>query len=44
MKVEWLFADVTAAGLPDRADGAILGMRLGVFWPIQAVFVGREPL
>ena len=36
MKTEWLFADVTPAGSPDRAERAILGMILGVFWSIQA--------
>ena len=36
--------DVTSVGSPDRAERAILGMILGVFWPIQAVFVAREPL
>ena len=36
--------DVTAVGSPDRAERAILGMILGVFWSIQATFVVGEPL
>ena len=26
MKMQWLVADVTAVGSPDRAEGAILGL------------------
>ena len=44
MKIEWLFAIVTHAGSPDRAECAILGMIFGPFWPIQAIFVVEEPL
>ena len=39
MTLEWLFADVTPVGSPDRAEHAGLGMILGVFWPIQVIFV-----
>ena len=44
MKTEWLVADVTTVGPPDRAECDIFGMILGVFWPIQAVFVVAKPL
>ena len=44
MKIEWLITDVPAVRSPDRAERAILGMILGVFWPIQALFVIGEPL
>ena len=44
MKIEWLVTNVTAVGSPDRAERAILGMILDIFWPIQATFVAREPL
>ena len=44
MKTEWLVAGVTTVGSPDRVERAILGMVLGVFWSIQAIFVVREPL
>ena len=43
MKREWLVADVTPVGSPDRAEGGILGMLLNVFWPIQAAFVVGKP-
>ena len=42
--LEWLFADVTPVGSPDRAECDILGMLLDGFWPIQAAFVVGEPL
>ena len=42
--VEWLLAGVTPAVSPDRAERAILGMILDVFWPIQGVLVVGEPL
>ena len=41
MKVEWLVADVTPVGPPDRAEGAISGMFFGLYWPIQAFVVGE---
>ena len=44
MKIKRLVADVTAVGSPERAERAILGVLLGVFWSIQAVFVVWEPL
>ena len=45
MKIEWLVADVTAVGFPDRAERAILWMILaGLFWAVQAIFVVGEPL
>ena len=44
MKIEWLVADVIAVRSPDRAEGAILGVILDIFWPIQATIVIREPL
>ena len=39
--------DITAIESPDRAECAILGVDLAArtcFWPIQDVFVVREPL
>ena len=36
MKPDWLIADVTPAGSPDRAERAILGMMLGVFGQFRA--------
>ena len=44
--MEWLVADVTAVGSPDRAECVILRVILAgrVFWPIQAVFVVGEPI
>ena len=39
MKTEWLVADLTSVGFPERVERIILGMVLGVFWPIQATFV-----
>ena len=42
--IEWSVANVTAVGGPDRAEHDILGIMLNIFWPIQAAFVGREPL
>ena len=44
MKTEWLVANMTPVGAPDRAEPDILGMILGSFWPIQAIFVVGEPL
>ena len=44
MKSEWLVANVLSVGSPDRAERDILGVILGVFWPVQATFVGGEPL
>ena len=38
MKPEWLIADVSPVGSPNRAERAIFGMILGVYWPIQGVF------
>ena len=39
VKTEWLVTNVKPIGSPDRADHAILGVILDVFWQIQAVFV-----
>ena len=47
MKIEWLVADVTPVGSPDRAECAMyFGDDFGwaLFWPIQAVFTVGEPL
>ena len=46
MKTEWFVANASAVGFPDRAERAILGVILAerFFFPIQAVFVVREPL
>ena len=46
MEIEWLVADVTAFGASDIEERAIFGGGFGLvlFWPIQAVFVVREPL
>ena len=44
MKIEWFVADITPIGAPDRAERDILGMTLGLFWPIQAAFAVVEPL
>ena len=47
MKIDWLVANVTAAGSPDRAQRAMyLGGDFGLafFEPIQAIFVIRGPL
>ena len=44
MKTEWLATDVTSVGSPARAEQAVFGGVLGVFWPIQATFVIRKPL
>ena len=45
IKIESLVADATAVGSPDIAERDIfLGdFGLALFWPIQAVFVVREP-
>ena len=42
MKTEWLVADVTAVGSPDRAEHANFEVILAVFLPIQAVYLVRE--
>ena len=46
MKIDWLITNLTTFGSPDRDERAIWEVILGraVFWPIQAVFVIREPL
>ena len=44
MKTEALIADVAAVCSPDRAERSILGIVLGVFWPIEDIFVIREQL
>ena len=44
MKREWLVANVTPVGFLHRAERDILGMILGSFLPIQAIFVVGEPL
>ena len=43
MKPEWLVTNVAAVESPDRAERAILGVILGVFWPIRANCVIGEP-
>ena len=45
MKIKWFVTNVTPVRSPDRAERAIMGMILAVFfWPIQAVFVDEEPI
>ena len=44
MKTKWFVVNVTAVGSPDRAERAIFWVSLGIFWPIQALFVVGEPL
>ena len=44
MKIEWLVTDVTSEGSPARAEHAIFGGILGIFWPIQVILVVRKPL
>ena len=44
LKIEWLVTDVTVVESPDRGERDILGMILGVFWPILATFVVGKPL
>ena len=44
MKIKWFITDVTPVGSPGRAERGHLGMMLHVFWPIQPVVVGGEPL
>ena len=44
MQIDWLIANVTAAGSPDRAECAILRMFLDIFWTFQATFVAGESL
>ena len=44
LKIEWLVANVTPVGFLHRAERDILGMILGSFLPIQAIFVVGEPL
>ena len=47
MKTKWLITDVTAVEPPDRAERANLGVIVAAHflsWPIQAIFVVREPL
>ena len=43
-KIKWLVTDVTAVESPERAERAILGVLLGIFWSIKAVYVVLEPL
>ena len=40
---DWLSTNVTRVGSPDRAECDILGVILGVFWPIQATIVVGQP-
>ena len=44
MKIKWLVTNVTAVESPERAEHAILGVLLSVFWSIQAAFAAGEPL
>ena len=44
MKIVWLVDNVTAAGSPEWAERAILGVILGVFWQIQETVVVEEAL
>ena len=44
MDLKRLIADITAVESPERAERAILGVILGVFWSVQAIFVVRKPL
>ena len=43
MKIEWLDANVTPVGFPDRTEPDILGVIFGICWPIQATFVDGKP-
>ena len=46
-KIEWLVADVTANGAPDRAEHMYYfrsDFGWALFWPFQATFVVGEPL
>ena len=45
MKIEWLVANITAVGSPDRAECGVLEVIFaGLFWTIQTVPVAEEPL
>ena len=44
IKIKLLVANATAVESPGRAERAILGVVLGIFWSIQAVLVVGEPL
>ena len=44
MKIKLLVADVTAVGAPEIVKRVFRGdFGWALFWPIQAVFVGRGP-
>ena len=43
MKIEWLVTNVTSEGSLAKAEHAIFGGVLGVFWPIQVIFGVRKP-
>ena len=44
MKIEWLVANATPVGSPDRAGRDTLGTSFNVFWEIRATFVVEDPL
>ena len=44
LKRKCLFADVISVKSSDRAEHGISGVVLGIFWPIQVIFVAGEPL
>ena len=39
MKPERLIANIIPTGPPDKAEPAILGVTVIVFWPIQGIFL-----
>ena len=44
MKKEWLVANITPVGSPDRVKRDISGIVFGIFWQALATFVVGEPL
>ena len=41
---KWLVTNLIVVRLPDRVKYDILEVILDIFWPIQTIFVVREPL
>ena len=44
MKIEWLVANATPVGFPQRAEHDNFGIIFGTLWPIQATFKAGEQL
>ena len=42
MNIEWLIANETSVGSPDRVERGIFRVILDVLWPIQTTSVVRE--